>query len=257
MSEPEPDYFTNPSIPNPKNSLVPTINADGSVDLPVKMQLSRGGVAPSARQVAEVTLFDLPEADNSPYVVGEDGIERNETENPRARQAFKTYLALGSTRTLAKLAAYFYHNETEGWTDITYGSILIRVREYAHKYGWHARAKLYTVAQSAKAIAKANSVAAKRRDRRVKLSDKMMAIAENLMDKSGLTDADGLHQLSREDAILLLPHALRFAEAGLRHDKTETETMIEKTRPTKPIDAMDDAELDAFIAQLQAESGVE
>lgn len=225
-----------------------TAEAEGESTLPSQAVASRVGRPSDSPAVLIEGSEDQP---GDRKYLGTDGHQH--IESPRARQAFEDYLNMGATRTLAKLAEKYHIEKPTGWENNTsLQATLRKLSEYSANLGWRDRIRLTLARQTALAVTNAQKQAAANRTERLRRSQKMQQIAEHIFDRAAILDTDEV-ELPPEVARALIKPAIQLMEIGMINERLEAGESLERIKPPKPIDQMNEAELDEYIDLLRSE----
>lgn len=177
---------------------------------------------------------DFPEDDE--FANDDDGAEPvEEAMTPKALTAFEQYYALGSARSLRKLA-----DET--------GASVRQLERWSAAYEWPRRCRerhQEEVEVSREAARKEAATLARRRLRNAQL---MQEAALTILSKAKLTE------MEPEDARKALREASGLLVDGMKLERLELGEATETTAtvaPPKPINQMSDEELASYVALLE------
>lgn len=211
--------------------------------LPAQVKISRIG---RPRDFVAVEVASNNPEEPKRYL-GSDG--RYHKETPKAARAFTDYLNLGPNRSFQKLADKYVDEGDPEWS-----SNVLTVRRviagYSTKLDWQNRLRLHLAKESASAVFAARKSATRPKFERIRRAGKLMEIGEAILDRASLINPG---DLTPEQARQLVKPAITMMQVGLAADKAEIGESLERIQPPKPIEAMTDDELDAYIEVLRTE----
>jgi hypothetical protein len=155
-------------------------------------------------------------------------------ESPQARQAFEAYCHQ-ERRSLRKLADEI-------------GVPFSTLRRWSEKYDWQERVRQYDIEVAAAAREAARKEAARLAERRMKHAEAMQQSGLLIIGRARIAE------MSDKEARAALATAFRLLAEGMRAERLELGESTENIKalaPPKPLERMSDAELEAYMAQLE------
>jgi hypothetical protein len=163
---------------------------------------------------------------------------RQKKESTRSLDAFEQYYQLGDQRSLSRLAEItsIPRNTLERWSV---------------SFDWQARILARKNEEIAAARAAARKEAATLARRRLRNAHLLQEAGLALISKANITGIEA------EDARKALQTALSMITEGMKYERLETGEATDAVRlvPPKPIEAMTDDELAAFLQEIDAAEG--
>jgi hypothetical protein len=206
--------------------------------------------SPEEQLIQGLANESLPSMEMEKVTESMDNIDYGET--PRAKKAFSDYIKLGKGRTLKRLTEEYLKpeyrkevlGEEMGWTN-NYEYVLRKLKEYSTKFNWQERKMMMIAKASAQVLAATQRDAFVHAKERIKLARSAQEAGKFIIDKANLKN------LTQDEARKILKQGVSLLQLGLVSERAEQGDMLTVVRPSKPVSAMTNDELDEFAHTLQ------